>query len=285
MTKQPGSVVDGVRVLIFDLDGTLYQGEGFLPRYYDELAVHAGLPREVVERETERILRGEHVLRLGAFYDPVTDRVLHAPSWRIERVLTWEGGRVDDPRHGGDVSLDDDLVYVGDAWQAVLALAAHHQVSAADRDRAFQAVRQAINDTVEAFLDTSALESVLDEVDRFDHRFVMTNTPEHLGQALVEVLGLPARFDGVRYGANKPRGLVRWLEELAVELDVTPQEILCIGDNYFNDILPAIRAGCRTIWIHPFADIPHHGSELRVGGLAEIAPLLRGESLPARRQR
>lgn len=280
MAQAPGSLLDGVRVAIFDLDGTLYQGEGFLPRYFDELATHTELAREVVAGETERILRGEHVLHLGDFYDPGTDRVLRAPAWRVERVLSWEGAAVEDVRQGAAVGFTDELIYVGDAWQAVLALAAHHRVSPQQQDRAFQAVREAINAAVDAFLDTSALEAVLDEVDRFDHRFVMTNTPEHLGRSLVEGLGLPERFDGIRYGANKPVGLGRWLEELTAALGVVPDEILCVGDNYFNDILPAVRAGCRTIWIHPFADVPHHGPEVRVTGLAEVAPLLRGDTDP-----
>lgn len=83
---------------------------------------------------------------------------------------------------------------------------------------------------------------------------------------------------------HTPVGLGRWLEEPTDALAVVPDEILCVGDTHCNDILPAVQAGCRTIWIHPFADVPHRGPEVRVAGLAEVAPLLQGGTGPARVQ-
>ena len=265
-----------MRVVIFDLDGTLYQGEAFLPRYLDEVGHHTGVDVEVARVQLEAILAGEHPVTLGAFYDPDADRLLHAPAWRITGAADWHGEPVDDPRIGRNVGYHDGLIYLGDAWQVVRAVAAHLGAPADGVKAAFRAVRRAINAASDELLDTSALALVLAELHRFEHRLLMTNTPEELGRELVDTLGLSGHVDGVRFGARKPAGLETWIDELTVELAVEPDRILCVGDNYFNDVLPAVRCGCRAIWLDPYGQAPHEGPEVRVQGLFEVAPLLRG---------
>jgi FMN phosphatase YigB (HAD superfamily) len=272
--REGTSVTEGVRVAIFDLDGTLYQGDGFLPRYLEELHdVGAPAPSRL-GAELDAILDGEHTLQLGNFYDPASDRIIVAPAWQVELVSTWDGEPVTDERVGDHLAYDHDLVYVGDAWQAVRALAVHHGVERSARERAFQEVRQAINSASHELIDTRDLGPVLEHIDAFEHRFLVTNTPEVLASDLITTMQLRERFHVVRCGAEKPKGLARWLEELPAQLGVQPDEILCVGDNYFNDILPALRAGCRAVWIFPFGAPPHHGDEVQVSSLAEVGHLL-----------
>ena len=275
MSADPNAIADGVRVAIFDLDGTLYEGDGFVPAYLEQLEVYGGLDPELARGELEQILGGVHGVRIGDLYDPTTDRVLRAPAWRIIEVSDWDGTPVDDPRVGTGISYGKGLVYIGDAWQAVRAVAQHHGVDHEASRASFHAVRARINTEADQLLDTSALAPVLAELDRFEYREVMTNTPEDLAQPLVVSMGLPDRFHAIRFGVDKPLGLERRIDEVLEEFDVTPDEVLCVGDNYLNDILPTVRAGCRAIWVDPFGTAPHEGPELRVAGLAEVAPLLR----------
>ncbi len=275
MSADPSAIVDGVRVAIFDLDGTLYEGDGFVPIYLDQLEAHGGLDRDLARGELEQIVGGVHGVRIGDLYDPATDRVLRAPAWRIIEVTDWDGAPVDDGRVGTGIGYGKGLVYIGDAWQAVRAVALHHGVDRDASRTAFEAVRARINVEADELLDTSALAPVLAELDRFEYREVMTNTPEDLARPLVASMGLPDRFHAVRFGVDKPLGLERRIDEVLEEFDVTPDEVLCVGDNYLNDILPTVRAGCRAIWVDPFGTAPHEGPEVRVAGLAEVAPLLR----------
>ncbi len=275
LSTDQSTIAAGVRVVIFDLDGTLYQGEAFVPRYLELIGQHTGIDVEVARVELDAILAGEHPVPLGVFYDPDVDRVLHAPAWRIVGAADWHGEPVDDPRIGRNVGYRDGLIYLGDAWQVVRVVAAHLGAPADGVKAAFHAVREAINTASDQLLDTSALASVLAELHRFEHRLLMTNTPEALGRALVDALGLAEHFDGVRFGARKPAGLEQWLDELTAELAVDADQILCVGDNYFNDVLPAVRSGCRAIWLDPYGQAPHEGPEVAVRGLADVAALLR----------
>lgn len=268
-------ITDGVHIAIFDLDGTLYQGDGFVPRYLEELHQRGSTSSGTLRGELDAILAGSHPLELGDFYAPGDDVILRAPDFTVEAAFRWDGTPVDHERVGTPIRYGDDVVYAGDAWQVVRALACHFQVASGLQDEAFAAVRHAINEATSDLLDTTDLAPVLAEVPRFPVRYVMTNTPEHLGRQLVHTLGLPAHFDGIHFGANKPAGLESWLAELTRIHDVTADAVLCIGDNYFNDILPAVRAGCRSIWVDPFGRAPHRGPEVRVSGLADVAPLLR----------
>ena len=275
MSADPSAIADGVRVAIFDLDGTLYEGDGFVPVYLELLEELGGLDPDLARGELEQIVGSVHGLRLGDLYDPATDRVLRAPAWRIVEVTDWDGTPVDDPRIGTGIGYDKEFVYIGDVWQVVRAVAVHHGVDREANQAAFRAVRARINEAADELLDTSSLAPVLAELDRFEYREVMTNTPEDLAQPLVASMGLSDRFHSIRFGVHKPLGLERRIDELLDEFDLHPDELLCVGDNYLNDILPTVRAGCRAIWIDPFGAAPHEGPELRVPGLAEVAPLLR----------
>lgn len=272
----PASVAEGVRAVVFDLDGTLYEGDAFVAAYLDELAHHTSIDVPVARTQVAAILAGDHPVGFGDLYDPETDRVLRAPAWRIVEGTTWEGEPVDDPRIGRAVTPAEQLIYLGDAWQVVRVVAEHLGAPRDGIRAAFRAVRLAINAEPERLLDTSALPQVLAELHRFEHRSVLTNTGEELGRELVAGLGLAPWFESIRYGARKPAGTEVWLEEVIATLDAAADQVLCIGDNHYNDVLPAVRTGCRAIWVDPYGLDPHRGPEVRVARVAEVAALLRG---------
>ncbi|MFP4634773.1 MAG: HAD family hydrolase [Nitriliruptoraceae bacterium] len=274
--QDPATVASGVRAVVFDLDGTLYEGEAFLPVYLDELGVHTGIDLSAARTQVEAILVGQHQVGLGDLYDPRTDRILRAPAWRLVEAVTWDGQPVDDPRIGRAVTPAERLTYLGDAWQVVRVVAEHLGAPLDGVRAAFRAVREAINADPDRLLDTSALPQVLAELHRFEHRSVLTNTTEELGRDLVAALGLDAWFETIRYGARKPAGTEAWLQEVIAELDAEPDQVLCIGDNHYNDVLPAVRSGCRAVWVDPYGLDPHRGPEVRVDRVAEVAALLRG---------
>lgn len=68
---------------------------------------------------------------------------------------------------------------------------------------------------------------------------------------VIEDFGLlsffPRIIESANVGVRKPNPLIF---ELGVEaLELKPSEIVVIGDSYDKDIIPAIKTGCKTIWI------------------------------------
>jgi FMN phosphatase YigB (HAD superfamily) len=78
---------------------------------------------------------------------------------------------------------------------------------------------------------------------------VASNAPEDM--PLFERLGLAGRFDTVLWEANKPSGLVSLVENLLHLHNMEGAPVCSIGDNYENDIAPALAQGWTTAHISP----------------------------------
>ncbi|MBS1683195.1 MAG: HAD family hydrolase [Bacteroidetes bacterium] len=73
---------------------------------------------------------------------------------------------------------------------------------------------------------------------------------DHPIQPFLEQAGLPA-FDGIsvsaEIGARKPNAKI--FHDICSKLDVSPNEAVFIGDNWFADIIGAMRYGLLPVWI------------------------------------
>jgi FMN phosphatase YigB (HAD superfamily) len=266
---------DDIKVIVFDLDGTLYAGEAFLPDYLRLLGDLSGCDAVALQDEVDAILAGRHPVPVGAVHDAEDDRLIIAPGSEVTAVIGWSGDRFDtDSRVGAALGPLDGRVYLGDPWQVVRAVGRHHAIPEAVAAEAFRRVRLRINADPTAHVDVSELDDVLVETRDIEHRYVMTNTPEPLAAELVHRLGLPAWADEIHYDARKPDGLATWLLTLFNRHRVAPSSVMCIGDNLINDVRPALEAGARAIWIDPYRALQEEGQATRVDRLRAIGPIL-----------
>jgi FMN phosphatase YigB (HAD superfamily) len=267
---------DDIKVIVFDLDGTLYAGEGFLPDYLKLLADLSGRDALALQHEVDAILAGWHPVPVGAVHDAADDALLITPGTEVTAVIGWSGDRLDeDSRVGAALGPLRDRIYLGDPWQVVRAVARHHAIPGPVAEEAFRQVRLRMNADPTAHVDVSELDDVLVETRGIDHRYVMTNTPEPLAAELVHRLGLPAWADEIHYDAHKPDGLATWLPTLFDRHDVAPSAVLCVGDNLINDVRPALEVGARAIWIDPYRALQDAGRATRVDRLRSVVPALR----------
>jgi FMN phosphatase YigB (HAD superfamily) len=274
MDRAPSTIdPDAVDALVVDLDGTLYAGtDVWFEAYASEVAGRGDVDAEVVRREVEAVLGGHRALRLGDFYDSERKVVVRADDWHPSHALTWDGATADLPGElDGERPLQwaTRLLYVGDAFQAFGAVAAHLGVAGSDRDAAFAAIRRRM---LEDHTTTAPTVGAADLARAYPHaslRVLATNTPAELSADLVARLGMAAFFDEVRYGAKKPQGLVALLEEVIARVGCEPHRVLCIGDSYWNDVLPALAAGCRAVWVDTHDSGAHEGVP-RVVTLADL---------------
>ena len=264
-----------VDAVVIDLDGTLYRGtSAWFAAYVEATAVAADVDPATLRREVTGIIDGQRVLRIGDFYDPVPGVVVHASGWRPISAWTWDGEPTDLPdgiRPDKPLPWDTPLVYVGDAFQAFTAASAHLGVALQARREAFAGIRQRmINEegTTEPTVSTTALERTFS---RARLRVLASNTAAELGQGLVARLESAKFFDEVRFGARKPAGLVELLEEVCARAECPPERVLCVGDSYWNDVWPAVVAGCQAVWVDTH-DTGAHDAPARVRSLAELCP-------------
>ncbi|MDQ2742383.1 MAG: HAD family hydrolase [Chloroflexota bacterium] len=269
-------------MIIFDLDGTLYEDLALYDRYADELARF--LPdsdRSAYFAAWESAKRGEGLVRIGLGYEDETDRLFRYAGGWITTYLDWEGG--EEPVSANGAERPNHTLFVtgrlniGDWWGIPQAIAAHHGVGPVDRAAAFHATRDHMATDTWHIQPEPGLPEVLDALHAAGETLVaMTNSPDITTEDVLRRLGLRHRFGLVVSGAQKPAGMARFLETAG-----PPENILSIGDHYVNDIEPALEAGASALYVDRHATNlgAGHPRLHRVSSIAEVPAWLEREYL------
>jgi len=80
---------------------------------------------------------------------------------------------------------------------------------------------------------------------------LITNGPHELQYKKLELLGITELFDEIIVGGDTPypKPDTRIFEDMAKRMNLTPDEMLYIGDNPENDIEPSRKVGYIPVWI------------------------------------
>lgn len=279
--------LDKVRVIVYDLDGTVYDDNRHFELYAQEIASH--LPeavREAFWSDYRATVSGRHAaLRVGSFYDVERDLVLYPRAGKIVRAVHWEGNEVPpvvrEQLYPGIVTPDNvTIMNVGDLWWVPSAISLHYGGEPEKHGRAFLRVRDIMSEpqytmtaipclaeTVKALKESGKVVQVL-----------ATNSPQPDSEAILTKVGLIGLFDKLYFRSNKPVGLQAIFAELARQYGCDMEHILSVGDNLVNEIAPARAMGCQTVFIDPFNLGEADDADLRVTAMTDLIPLLRAHA-------
>lgn len=270
-----------VSVVLFDLDGTLHDDPRAMDRYLtaleDTMPDGGGLG---LRSEVDSVVEGRHPsARPGRFVDAVRGLVLDAPGWTVESATDWQGDPVAVPEElAGRVPHDGPLRYLGDLWQIIGALAARRGADEAVLRPAFNLTRRFVNDPATELARFECLDGLLDRLAVGRRLLLATNTPEELGRPLVERLDLRHPFELVRFDARKPAGCAELITEANRRWGTATHQVLVVGDNLWNDLLPPAEQGCRTVHLDPLGTDPDgRWSTARYTDLAAFAAAVNKE--------
>ncbi len=108
-----------------------------------------------------------------------------------------------------------------------------------------------------------ALEVITELGKRFPMGLI-TNGPADLQRMEVATLGLEQFFDPIliegEMGEGKPKPSV--FRRAAELMSLKPSELLMVGNSYHHDVLPALEAGWKAIWIRRPSDVPPSSDQL-----------------------
>ena len=142
-------------------------------------------------------------------------------------------------------------VSVEDPWEALVDLARTYDPNRSASQEIFLETRKFMVSDACPLEVPNGLRAFLKEVSGQVVLGCASNSPRDSTWALLRRLGLVDYFDLVVPEAKKPDGLMAAAEQIAGQ-SVTPGDTLSIGDNYRNDIAPAVRAGWDTAYIHAY---------------------------------
>ncbi|MGO4888547.1 HAD family hydrolase [Anaerobacillus sp. MEB173] len=250
-------IIKKCELLIFDLDGTLYEGTDHFD--YFAKCLQQKLSKEQQEpfmREYEEMKCGEHVAAIGKGYDinrdcllsidPLTLKVVAVEEWDGQR---WSPKKIEEV-YKDPISFDfERIIAIGDGWWLPFVIGTHYCIDN---------INESYNETKEYMVtDEFHLEKIIGLKEwlvslKQDKQIVlMTNSDQDDVGRLLHELDLQNVFDHVITSAKKPTETKRLYHELMEHYKVKAEQVVSIGDNFLNEIAPALLMGMCGVYIQP----------------------------------
>lgn len=271
--------VQNITVILFDLDGTLYENTDQYEYYVKCLASRLeGEARERFLEDYRRIVRGQHTLKYGHTYDLEKRLVLCTDGSRVTHAWTWEGHPVDISGVYDDLPVVHDMcrfLTASDPWWVPPVCACHNGLSFEVCEDAFQQARKYMMSPGYKYICPPGIAEALRDTSLRFYQVLATNSPSHEGKRILAETGLEGVFDIEIYSAGKPHGTAQVVKHIVEYFGCAPCEILSIGDNPFNEIFPPRNLGCQTLLVDPCGCYKNDESVgPRVDSLSQVFPLL-----------
>lgn len=259
--------MNNIKVIICDLDGTLYQDEHYYKRFLSHLLKGSVFEGEeaLIQAKADAILEGKDKFLLGHFYDRTSDLTGKTLEERlaIEPIVNTEGHF--------EAYLERKYGFIADGWSVVFMLANQLGIAKEVVDAAFAKVREEMLMPEYAIEVNEQLIQVLGKLAQYtEGMYMLTNTARPEAIDFTKYIHLEDKFNVIQYGADKPFGLMELLPNILKEHQIEGSEILAIGDHGYNDLYPVKAIGGHTILTSPYMIHDHVDWSVRVHTLGQL---------------
>jgi FMN phosphatase YigB (HAD superfamily) len=257
------SFIDKTDVIIFDLDGTLYEGDQHFALMVANLKKR--LP-EVHHAEFDKLynqsLAGEHTLTIGKVYDVQEDVIW---TWdpfttELEEARNWENEVVevkDAPKTLAVSEFDyKRWVPIGDGWWPPYSIARHFGLTNDDTEWAYHRTKEQMANLEGMLEPTPGLKEYLEKLSESKKLVLCTNSEINDVKRLLAFLRLDHIFSDIVPSALKPTNTKKHFDEIIKRYDVKPEQVLSVGDNFMNEVAPALQLGMYAVWLTTSKDEP-----------------------------
>lgn len=244
-----------VKAIVFDLDGTVYEDTHHF-KYYAERIMNR-LPKEINDTfmsQYENAVKGNHTLRVGRIYDVEKDFILVHDIGTIKEIYTWDGNSVDNGQindlYPSAVEIDMfRFISIGDLWWIPGCIGIHYGLNKPIIHSCFLETREYMMGPDFVMSPVKGFMELLQSLNPKLKLVLLTNSPQPDSDTILQKLGIRDLFHKKIFSAKKPSMSTERFKEISTELNIPLNQILSVGDNLINDILPARKLGCKTIYI------------------------------------
>ncbi|MGV3487158.1 MAG: HAD family hydrolase [Tuberibacillus sp.] len=247
-----------IKVMVFDLDGTLYSDTQHFDYYAERLKEK--LPRDFRDsfmNDYRMAREGKHVIKIGRVYDVLQDLVLIHKDRVVIEALEWNGYKITEERmkylYPEPIKIDNKrMLSIGDLWWVPVPIARHYGLDAESGHQAFIETREYMMGPDFTMKKTPGLVETFKELHKDKKLVLLTNSPEPDSRAIIEKLGLNGLFHKYIFSGKKPTHTVERFETIRRDFGVSFNEMLSIGDNWVNEIHPVQQLGVKTLFINQY---------------------------------
>ncbi|MGJ7911371.1 HAD family hydrolase [Neobacillus sp. LXY-1] len=254
-----------IEVIVFDLDGTLYGDTHHFDYYADRLCEKlAPSNRNSFYRDYQIVKDNKHPLKVGTVYDAEQDIILIQKDGKVLQALTWAGKELSEEKirelYHNELEFNlHSLLNVGDYWWIPVSIARHYGLTSEQAHQSFLETREFMMSAKFQMLEIKGYKEELQRLSKTKKLVLYTNSPQKDSVVIVEKLGFKNFFDYMIFEGQKPVMTEEYFIKIRDHYHVKFSNILSIGDNAINEIIPAKKLGCKTILIdaHEIGDKTH----------------------------
>lgn len=250
------TLLEQADVAIFDLDGTLYEGTEHFNLHVDNLKQQLDdEKKEQFQDIYNKILRGEHPVQIGKIYDglrdivwswdPFTEELTEARDWNNE-VVTVNDAPKKIAAHEFDFK---NWVPIGDGWWPPYAIARHFGISIDAIQASYNKTKEQMAELDGYLRQTPGLKEYLKELKQNTRLVVCTNSDEVDAKRLLKFLEIDEHFEELIPSAMKPVQTKKHFKYVLDHFDVKPEQVVSVGDNFMNEVAPALQLGMKAVWL------------------------------------
>ncbi len=252
------------QVFVFDLDGTLYEGTDHFDYYAERLLLDVSSENKAAFRaDYEKMKAGEHPVKIGKAYDVERDTILTLDPFtlKVVKAEAWDGEEWSEDQknevYSGQLSFDfETMIAIGDGWWLPFVAAKHYGVQKC-YPRYVETKEYMVTEQFQ-LEQIAGVRQGLETLKQSKKIVLVTNSDiDDVGRLLKE-LDLDGIFQHIVTSAKKPSRTEEIFKQIIEQYEVKPEEVVSVGDNFINEIAPALQMGMKAIYIDPLqGDLTH----------------------------
>lgn len=274
-------VLGKIKAIIFDLDGTLYEDKHHL-KHYAEIIKNILSPKlkENFMIECNKAILGKHILRIGKIYDAPKDLILIGNDKKVVHAYKWDGTCLEknlmEYMYPGEIEIDImNIISVEDPLWLIGCIGMHYGLDKPTSHSAYLQERNYIMSSEFIMYPVKELRETLEDLKTKVKLILLTNSHELSSETIIKKLGIHHVFTEKIFEGDKPTKTIEILNQIRNKFNLSFSEILSVGDNYMNEILPAKRLGCKTIYIDTYNIRSNEDADYVVKNVSEMINIIK----------
>lgn len=268
-----------IKVVVFDLDGTLYDDMHHFDFYADRLKER--LPAEIrkyFEQDYLACKSGRHPLKVGRVYDVRNDLILVEIDNIVQEAYSWNGVRLSREKaaelYRQPIEYDFiNMISIGDPWWIPASISGHYGLSRKKMYEAYLETREYMNGPGFQMSKIPGLKEAIQKIRKKAETVLLTNSSRENSETILEKLELSGLFSMKIFNGKKPAETKKWFHHIRDRFQVSFEEIMSVGDNWVNEIRPVKELGCMTAYIDAYGTGETSYADFAVSRMNELFPV------------